>query len=254
MNEQEMKAAIKYFTPNNHLLSGKERARLIIKDAHEKAFGDKKGFLKESEISELRRMPDFRASEEYNKCWEIYQKMPVIMGVITEAYLRFKYHCETLKKAHLLLNLSPAVDYLAELIDEHIKDDKAKKDALKITDMIQALEISSDGRMNFKDIIQFIKMTAHKAYEQACYFISMKKIVEQMNEELGFNIFVGKRYNEAYQAYIEEVTLCIKEHNEIMKKAEKDIGDLQDYLIKEPTFNTNVYEEWVGILFEEKKK
>ncbi len=237
---------------NAHLLSGKERARLIIKDAHEKAFGDKKGFLTESERQALLRMPDYRVSEEYRKYCDIYEKMPVIMGVITEAYLRFKYHYETLKKAHLLLNLSPAVDYLAELIDEHIKDDKAKKDALKITDMIQALEISSDGRMNFKDIIQFIKMTAHKAYEQACYFISMKKIVERMNEELGFNIFIGKRYDEAYQTYIEEVSLCIKEHNKIMEKAGKDIGDLQDYLIKEPTYNTDVYDEWKEILFKEK--
>ena len=73
-----------------------------------------------------------------------------------------------------------------------------------------------------------------------------------MNEELGFNIFLGKRYNEAYQTYIEEVTLCIKEHNDIMKKAGKEIEDLQDYLIKEPTYNTDVYEEWTGILFKEK--
>jgi archaellum component FlaC len=80
----------------------------------------------------------------------------------------------------------------------------------------------------------------------------MKKIVEQMNEELGFNIFIGKRYNEAYQNYIEEVNLSIKEHNEIMKKAGKDIEDLKDYLIKEPTHNTNVYEEWAEILFGEK--
>lgn len=235
-----------------HLLNGKERARLIIKDAHEKAFGDKKGFLTESEKQALLRMTDYKVSAEYRQYIEIYEKMPVIMGVITEAYLRFKYHYETLKKAHLLLNLSPAVDYLAGIIDEHIADAKAKKDALKITDMIQALEISPDGKLNFKDIIQFIQMTAHKAYEQACYFVSMKKIVERMNEELGFNIFIGKRYNEAYQTYIEEVTLCIKEHNEIMKKAGKDIEDLQDYLIKEPTHNTDVYDEWVGILFKDK--
>lgn len=237
---------------NAHLLSGKERARLIIKDAHEKAFGDKKGFLTESETQALLRMPDYQVSGEYKKYLEIYEKMPVIMGVITEAYLRFKYCYETLKKAHLLLNLSPAVDYLAEIIDEHITDEKAKKDALKITDMIQALDISSDGKLTFKDIVRFIKETVPKAYEQACYFISMKKIVERMNEELGFNIFIGKRYNEAYQTYIEEVNLCIKEHNEIMKKAGKDIADLNDYLIQEPTYNTDVYEEWTEILFKEK--
>lgn len=239
-------------TRDARVLSGKERARLIIKDAHEKAFGDKKGFLTESERQALLRMPDYSVSEEYKKYLDIYEKMPVIMGVITEAYLRFKYRYESLKKAHLLLNLSPAIDYLSQIIDDHIADTKAKKDALKITDMIQALEISPDGKLTFKDIILFIKETVPKAYEQACYFISMKKIVERMNEELGFNIFLGKRYNEAYQTYIEEVTLCIKEHNDIMKKAGKEIEDLQDYLIKEPTYNTDVYEEWTGILFKEK--
>jgi hypothetical protein len=234
-----------------NLLSGKERARLILKDAHEKAFGDKKGFLTDSERTALLRMPDYQVSEEYKRYCELYEKMPVIMGVITEAYLRFKYRYETLKKAHLLLNLSPAVDYLAELIGEHIKDTKAKQDALKITDMIQALEISSDGNLTFKDIVLFIKETVPKTYEQACYFVSMKKIVERMNEELGFNTFIGKRYNEAYQAYIEEVTLCIKEHNDIMQKAGKDIEDLKDYLIPEPTFKTNVYDEWTRILFKD---
>jgi len=235
-----------------HLLSGKERARLIIKDAHEKAFGDKKGFLTETEKQALLRMPDYSVSAEYNKYLDIYEKMPVIMGVITEAYLRFKYRYETLKKAHLLLNLSPAIDYLAELIDEHITDEKAKKDALKITDMIQALDISKDGKLTFKDIAHFIKETVPQAYEQACYFISMKKIVERMNEELGFNIFLGKRYNKAYQTYIEEVNLCIKEHNDIIKQAGDKIEDLNDYLIQEPTYKTNVYEEWAGVLFKDK--
>jgi hypothetical protein len=235
-----------------HLLSGKERARLIIKDAHEKAFGDKRGFLTDAERNALLRMPDYKVSEDYKRYLEIYEKTPVIMGVITETYLRFKYHYETLKKAHLLLNLSPAVDYLAGIIDEHISDEKAKKEALKITDMIQALEISPDGKLTFKDIVRFIKETVPQVYEQACYFVSMRKIVERMNEELGFNIFIGKRYNEAYQNYIEEVNLSIKEHNEIMKKAGKDIEDLKDYLIKEPTHNTNVYEEWAEILFGEK--
>ena len=240
-------------TKDAHLLSGKERAKLIIRDAHEKAFGDKKGFLTESEISALRRMTDYRASEEYNKCWEIYNKVPVIMGAVTEAYLRFKYRYETLKKAHLLLNLSPAVDYLSGLIEDNIKDEKAKADALKIADMLQALDVKDDGKLTFKDIISFIQDTVPQAYEQACYFISMKKIVERMNEELGFNIFVGKRYKEALEAYIEEVALCIKEHNDIIKKVgDGKIEDLQDYLIKEPTFNTNVYDDWANILFGEK--
>lgn len=236
-----------------HLLSGKERARLLIKDGHQKAFIDKKGFLTEGEINALRRMTDFKSSEEYNHYWAIYTKTPLVMGAVTEAYLRFKYHYESLKKAHLLLNLSPAIEYLTELIDENITDEKKKGEALKITEMIQALNIDEKGDITLKDSLHYIKDTVPKAYEQACYFISMKKIVDRINEELGFNVFVGKRYNEAYQNYIEEVRLCIAEHNGIMKKIEglKDIGD---YIIAEPTHNTTTYDEWTKMLFEEKPK
>jgi len=235
-------------------LNGRERARLIIKDAHEKHFGDKKGFLTDSEQNALLRMPDYKVSGDYKYYLGLYQATPMLMGVITEAYLRFKYFYESLKKAHLLLNLSPVIDYLSGLIDKNIKNEKAKKEALKITDMIQAIEISKDEKLTFKDNIRFIKATVPNAYEQACYFISMKRIVDIINDELGFNVFIGKRYNEAYQNYIEEVKLCIKEHNRLMEKAGEDIKELKDYLIAEPTFNTDVYDEWAERLFKDKPK
>jgi len=237
-----------------HLLSGQERARLVIKDAHEKAFGDKKGFLNDEERNALLRMTDYRVSEEYNKYLEAYHKTPVIMGAITEAYLRFKYFYESLKKAHILLNLSPAIECLSEIIEGEIKDAKKKKDALKITDLIQTLKISDDGKLRIKDNLNFIRETVPKVYEQACYFVSMKRIVDRLNDELGFNVFIGKRYNETYQTYIEEVKLCIKEHNRIMKDKAGEVEDLKDYLVDDPTHNTNVYEEWAEIVFKEKPK
>ena len=234
--------------------SGLERARLVIKDAHEKHFGVGKGFLTDEERNALLRMPDYKVSEEYRKYTDAYEKTPVIMGAITEAYLRFKYFYESLKKAHILLNLSPAIECLTDIIENEIKDAKKKKDALKITDLIQTLKISDDGKLRIKDNLNFIKETVPKTFEQACYFVSMKRIVDRLNEELGFNVFIGKRYNETYQTYIEEVTLCIKEHNRIMKSKAGDVEDIDDYLIAEPTFNTNVYEEWTGIVFKEKPK
>lgn len=62
------------------LLTGKERARLVIKDAHEKQYGNKKGFLTDGEINALRTMTDHKTSEEYAFYWEIVTKVPVIMG------------------------------------------------------------------------------------------------------------------------------------------------------------------------------
>ena len=235
-------------------LSGQERARLIIKDAHEKAFGDKKGFLNDEERNALLRMTDYRVSEEYSKYTDAYEKTPVIMGAITEAYLRFKYFYESLKKAHILLNLSPAIECLTEIIEDGIKDAKKKKDALKVTDLIQTLKISDDGKLRIKDNLNFIKDTIPKVYGQACYFVSMKRIVDRLNDEIGFNVFIGKRYNEAYQIYIEEVKLCIKEHNRIMKEKAGEVEGLDDYLIDEPNYKNEVYEEWTEIVFKEKPK
>lgn len=230
-----------------HLLSGKERARLIIKDAHEKTFGNKKGFLSETERDALMRLPDWNVRREYRQYCGMYEKTGVIMGVIMEAYLRFMYHYETLKKAHLLLNLSPAIDYLTEIVEENITDKKKQAEALKITDMIQALKISDDGKITLKHSLLYIKDTVPKAFEQACYFMSMQRIVEIINEELGFNVFVGKRFNETYKTYIDEVKACIKEHNDIMKK--QNIAGVEAYLIEDPTYQTGVFNEWEKILF-----
>lgn len=235
-----------------HLLSGKERARLILRDSHERLFGDKKGFLTKTEKDALMRFTDYKTKDEYKELIDLSLSIPIIMGCITEAYLRFKYYYETLKKAHLLLNLSSAVGYLAKLVEEHIKDDKAKEEALKITDLIQVIETNNEGKAQLKDTLRFIEDTTPQVYEQACYFISMKKIVGRINEEVGFNVFVGRRYNEAYQNYIEEVKLCINEHNCIMEKAGADIPELKKYIIPEPTYNTDVYLDWAERLFKGK--
>lgn len=235
-----------------HLLSGKERARLILKDSHERLFGDKKGFLTKTEKDALMRFPDYKTKNDYTGLIDLSLNIPIIMACITEAYLRFKYYYETLKKAHLLLNFSDAVGYLSKLVKEHIADEKAKEEALKITDLIQVIETNSEGKAQLKDNLHFIEEIIPQVYGQACYFVSMKKIVGRINEEVGFDIFVGRRYNEAYQTYIEEVKLCINEHNCIMEKAGTEIPELKKYIIPEPTYNTDVYLDWAERLFKGK--
>ncbi|HOD03331.1 MAG TPA: hypothetical protein PKN28_08400, partial [Clostridiales bacterium] len=94
----------------------KERARLIIKDAHYRQFVDGKGFLSESERNDLLRMYDPQAGRVYNRFCLVYEKTVVIMGVITEAYTKFKYYFETLRKVHLLLNYAPALEELKSIV------------------------------------------------------------------------------------------------------------------------------------------
>ena len=214
-----------------HLLSGAERARLVIRDDHAKVYENEKGFLSPAEKQALLRMPD----EEYKMLWEIYEQMPLTMTAITKSYLRFKYYYESLKKAHLLLNISPAVSYLSKLAEENIANEEAKRDALKIIDMLQVLETDSLGKPAFKDALSFIKEIVPKASEQARDFISIKKTVGRTNELMGFNVFTCEYYSESCQIYAEEISLCIKEHNMIMNKVGEGMFDLSSYLISEPT-------------------
>lgn len=238
-----------------HLLSGKERARLILKDAHEQAFGNKKGFLSESERQSLKRMTDYATGNEYNYYINIYQKTGLLMGAITEAYLKFKYYYETLKKAHLFFNQAPAVEILKDIVNKQIKDGKEKDNALKIIEVLQVMQVSPDGKeVSFKDTLYYIKENIKKVWINGSLFYSYKKLVDRIEEELTFNPFSGKSFNEQYNLYIEEVEHCIKEHNAFIEKIAEDktLKDKEDYLIKELTTETDAYYDWGEGLFGEK--
>ena len=215
------------------LLNGGERARLIIKDTHQKAFGDRKGFLSPAERETLLCMPDHQVKEEYRAYWDSYERMPLTMANITEAYLRFKYYFEALKKAHLLLNVSPAVSYLSQLIEENIANENAKRDAIRVVDEIQVLKTDSTGKPAFKEALSFIKAIVPKTSGEARRFILMKKTVDKTNDIMGFNIFINEHYSESCQVFAEEISLCIQEHNRIMKKFGEGMADLDSYLISE---------------------
>jgi len=179
------------------------------------------------------------------------------MGVVTESYLKFKYHFETLRKAHLLLNFAPAVESLKGLINAGFPNAKKKAQALDILEIIEPIERNKQsGKVLLKEELTNIKNNTRNAYDNACYFVSMKRIVERIEEELGFNPFFGRLYSETYINYIREVDLRINEHNKIMKQTQEQlrVENIDEYLIKKPTFKTNIYEEWHEILFKEKPR
>lgn len=240
-----------------HLLSGKERARLILKDAHEQTYGDKKGFLSESEKTALKRMTDYKVAEDYDYYISVYATTPQLMGAITEGYLRFKYYYETLKKAHIFFNQAPAVELLKGIVTDEIKDAKKKKDALKIIDVLQVIQVSEDGKeITLKNTLDYIKTNIKKAWTNASLFYSLKRIVDRIEDELDFNPFSGKYFNEQYQLFIDEIKHCIDEHNAFIEKIAKDreLKNKEDYLIPEPTYNTDAYEGWTETIFKEKPK
>jgi len=217
-----------------HLLTGAERARLVIKDDHEKTYENKDGFLNSSERQALLRMPEHRVKEEYEALWEVYEQMPLTMAAITECYLRFKHYYESLKRAHLLLSVSPIMGYLSRLVEESISNEDVKEDALKAIDAIQVLEKGPSGKPAFKEVLSFIKEIVPQASVQARDFILMKNTVDKIGEVIGCNIFKYEHYSESCQIYAEEISLCIKEHNLIMNRSGEGMSDLSAYLIPGP--------------------
>jgi len=246
---------------NAHLLSGKERARILLKDAHERQFGSKKDTLTNAEISALLLMPDHKTKKEYEYYFRLFQKVNPIMGSITEAFLRFKYFYSKIETTLSSYNRELLIQELSKLLeelDEKTEEQRIRNITIEMVKIINRLgKINRIGNeMGFNDFFDSVKELVPKINYQACYFSSMKRIVEQVNKELDFNVFAGRPYNEAYQSYIKEIKICIQEHNQIMRELgeDKDIKKLEDYLIARPTFKTETYKEWAEMLFKEKPK
>ncbi|MBA7481953.1 hypothetical protein ES705_39870 [subsurface metagenome] len=241
-----------------HSLSGKERARILLKDAHQRQFGSKKETLTNAEINALSSMPDHKTKKEYEYYLRLLNKVPLIMGSVTEAFLRFKYFYSKMETIHSSYNRELLIQELSKLLEEldkETEEQRIKKIIFEMVKLINSLKYHGN-EMESNDIFDSVKELVPKINYQACYFFSMKRIVERVNKELDFNVFEGRLYNETYQSYIREINLCIQEHNQIMREIGKDKGikKLEDYLIARPTFKTETYKEWAEMLFKEKPK
>ena len=212
-------------------LSGAERAKLIIKDSFQKEYGDKNGFLDPRERQALLRMPDIQVREEYDKIMRCYQMVPAIQIEARASYMSFKYLYEILKKGHLLLTTSAALRYLTQVIEKNIVDENVKKDALRVTDMLQVLGRDASDQVVFKAALDSIKMIVPKAAEKARDFIEVGVIVPRINALIGFNVLPSKYYIEKHRVFVDEVIFCIEEHNRIMRACGQGVGDLDAYLI-----------------------
>ncbi|GAI62586.1 unnamed protein product, partial [marine sediment metagenome] len=160
-----------------HLLSGRERARLLLKDAHQRQFGSKKGFLNKLEINALSSMPDHKTKKEYEYYLRLLNKVPVIMGSVTEAFLRFKYFYSKMENIRISYNRKLLIDELSKLlVDEEIEEQRIRKIICEMVKIINRLK-HHGNEMEFNDIFDSVKELVPKINYQACYFFSMKRIV-----------------------------------------------------------------------------
>jgi len=278
-----------------HLFSGKERACFVIRNNLEKVFGkQKKGFLSEQEERSLLQMPDKSTSREYRAYWNLYNKVDYVMAVTTETYMHFKFHYERLTKAHTLLNLSAGLELIGEFIEgsiidriktqgetrdkdgdyyliieegkngkpEEIADDLRKQLTAVLAFFNTVNPIDTKEQFTLKQSVLYIREAVIHVYNYACFFMSMRAVIDKMNEDFGFDIFFGRAYSETLIEYQNEMQEYIDEHNKLIRGVIKDyssrlegkpekafFNDVDAYLIKAPTHKTTFYDKQISMIY-----
>ena len=212
-------------------LSGIERARLVIKDACQKSRGDKRGFLTPGEIRALKDMPDPQVKKEFNRFWGIYKDAALSVAEMTELTLRLQYSFEQLKKAHVLLNLTPVVQRLLTVIDRNIANHAQRSEAVKLVGLIQVVGKDACHHTAFKNSLHFIAEVVPSIAADARSFIEGIETMENVNKAMGCNIYAHKGYFERCRVYVSEIKIHIEEHNGIVRKFGAGMKCLDPYLI-----------------------
>lgn len=236
-----------------HTLSGKERARLILKDVHEKAFTNKKGFLTDKERDGLLLMPNDETWNEYEKWRKTYDSVKELISVMTEIYLRFIYYYEILRRTHLYLCLAPVMDCLSCIIEDEVKNPEKKKQAKETIDLLQVFK-TVNGNKVFKDDKNLSKDKALSVFDQACSFVTMQNILDRISEELGFNVIEGRSHEECLLRYAKDIDYSIESHNKIVRENTKGLNNISPLLIDDPAINPQIHASWTGIVFGENTK
>ena len=234
-----MATGYKNLEKDAHLLSGGERARLIIKDRHDREYKNGRGFFTPVERKALKHIIDGHVQAEYDSFLKIYEDVPNEVGLLTAAYFQFKCSYEGLKKFHLLLSMSPAIRHLSSLINEHMANEDAKKEALMVVDALQTTRVNYCGSSFLGEAMKPIASIVKMAANQSKVFFQVKKLIEGIDRMMGFNIFMQDHYPENCRLLAKEIRFCIGEHNRIMSQFGTGMADLDDYFIPDPEIYDN---------------
>jgi hypothetical protein len=211
-------------------MSGKERARLILKDLHEKTFVSKKGFLTAGERKTLLAASNKKTGNDFEQFENAYSQVPFLIGWLVQSYLYVKLNIERLENSLFLERIATSLDNIREKIEEPI--------ALKTYVKLLSNSLKSE-QTNFKKIID-------QAHSQACRFLAIAKVIEGLSEELGFDVLEGILLKSVYERYMKDIKNWIDNYN---KKAKKI---LKDYTIPNLKYDQGIYKKWRSDLLKKK--
>ncbi len=158
-------------------LDGKERAKLYIKDFHQKKYGNKIGFLSDADERAVLKAPDTASFDEFNGFLHIYTSVPDVALFILDIYMQFMFIYQTLKEAHYRFRLCGALQGVRGFVagavvrlvteEEHqklIQDSREQTMPIdELIDIETGLTLAKDGKVSELRVDAYEKFNLNKS-------------------------------------------------------------------------------------------
>ena len=220
-----------------HELNGRERARILLKDRHEKEQWRQDGFLGVYQRSLLLQMREPMVRKEYGQYAQLYANTPFLFSVVTDPYWEFLFYNEILFGCGL---------YLSMLSAEHIRT------FLTIEKLCSEERIVIRNGKNVRIVdspIVKLRQGVEKAHKSACKFLAAQELVKKVTEKLGFCPITGKEFDGTLCNRLSVIMESIDDHNSFMNHFGQDFGfGVADYLIPAPSVDSEYHDCWMAAL------
>lgn len=236
-------------------LTGGEKARLILKDFHEKTHGNRIGFLTDADLTVL-RIKDSQEQDEFSRLFKMYESVPDVMTCFQKLSISFMSLYQELGELHYRLRLSKALHVARRIVagtarnitDEAsyskrkednppyllvIKTDeddpliKAMLGGLKeslesvvwLLDEIQPIRGKSvlmTTEVAFNDNLDYAKAIISQLHQYSSDILTLAQIAGEMEQALGIDTFSIREHGVTYQTVADNTMRCVKRHNDIV--------------------------------------
>lgn len=249
-------------------LSGKNKAKIIVRDIMGELRGNGFGFLSEIEKRSLASYESYHTKEEADKYRRVYMAMAFVSRFLIQSYLQFRCSFEVLQHYNLLFAQIPLANGLASRIKEHVKSDAMRKEMLEMTRFFNPL--SKEGNVfALEDTERFLTSMIRSTYRYSSDLKTLIRVIEKCVKYLGDEILYGEDFLEICEFYLDEVMQSIKSHNDMIdgiaaelaknggkrrrsgKRRKKEGIRIEDCHIPEPEFDEDSYEGWIRDVFED---
>ena len=237
-------------------MKGEQRAKLFIRNFHDKTIGGGKGFLSSEEIAALLKFSNNNISNEFSEYIEVYFEFPKLMMLLITSYQHFEWSYEKASKARFLLEVSNAMPPIIMLLDiiKKSSDDASSRgidSVISFLQLFQIIQMTEDKLVLKQDTREVLKYCVTHMNESACNVLTINHLINRLFNKLGID---NPNYEDGCPSpsqRIEHIKFLIIRHNNTIKEAllnaqSRTIEGLDDYIVPEPTVNQELLKQLGG--------